>query len=205
MRKQVLVQRLGPPGSPFRGFGGSLGPPGGRFRDFKGFLGPPGGSWEPPMGVLGASWGLLGATWGLLGASLSLLGAVWRLLGASWGSPGASWGPPGGPLGAHWALPRPQNRAPVDPKSNQVRRSNNLYVWFVYFTFSTRFVGTGLLVFYGVIATFRIFSEYVSTSFTILHRITFLPCNFCIFGCVAPRGLDLLVFYGVFTTLHILV
>ena len=134
----MLVQRLGPPGSPFRGFEGSLGPPGGLFRDFKGFLGPPGGSWEPPRGVLGASWGLLGATWGLLGASLSLLGAVWGLLGASWGSPGASWGPPGGPLGAHWALPRPQNRAPVDPKSNQVRKSNNLYVLFVYFTFSTR-------------------------------------------------------------------
>ncbi len=94
----------------------------------------------------------------------------------------------------------------MDPKSNQVRKSNNLYVLFVYFTFSTRFVGTGLLVFYSVIATFRIFSEYVSTSFTSLHRIAFLPCNLRVFGCVAPRGLDLLEFDSVFvTTLHIFV
>ena len=75
----------------------------------------------------------------------------------------------------------------------------------MYFTFSTRFVGTGLLVFYSVIATFRIFSEYVSRSFTSSHRIAFLPCNLRVFGCVAPRGLDLLVFYGVFATLHIFV
>ena len=75
----------------------------------------------------------------------------------------------------------------------------------MYFTFSTRFVGTGLLVFYSVIASVRIFSKYVSTSFAILHRISFLPCNLGVCGCVAPRGLDLLVFYGVFATLHIFV
>ena len=75
----------------------------------------------------------------------------------------------------------------------------------MYFTLSTHFVGTGLLVFYSVIATFRIFLEYVSTSFTSLHRIPFLLCNLRVIGCVAPRGFDLLVFYCAFATLRIFV
>ena len=83
------------------------------------------------------------------------MGPPGGLLGVSWGLLGAPWEPLGSPSDS----PAAPSRAPVVPKLNQVRKSSNLYVLFVYFTCSARFVGTGLLVFYGVIAVVRIFSE----------------------------------------------
>ena len=57
----------------------------GLLRCFEGHLRV---SWEPPGGLLEASWGPLGASWESLGGSWGLLGWSWGLLG--WSSEGLS-------------------------------------------------------------------------------------------------------------------
>ena len=57
----------------------------GHLRGFEGHLRV---SWEPPGGLLEASWGPLGASWESLGGSWGLLGWSWGLLG--WSSEGLS-------------------------------------------------------------------------------------------------------------------
>ena len=70
---------------PLEPFGVNLEAVRGHLRGFEGHLRV---SWEPPGGLLEASWGPLRASWESLGGSWGLLGWSWGLLG--WSSEGLS-------------------------------------------------------------------------------------------------------------------